>query len=207
MLYQLSVSKHSRAQLKGAVSGKHEGTPGAKDRRRVCCTQVAGHRSCGSLPTASAVTAPERHPACPVFACVHWGHLRDGALLGRAEPPPEAPSTTAAPAEFAEEAEAGEPSLFDADVRPFRPKPGVYARGMHAREMAAQQAARLSGTARWGFLRPHSRPRAGADVVWWLLCFLMLQQRLPLAQHKQLHQHLRSGWSLSVHRVSLRQQP
>lgn len=68
-----------------------------------------------------------------------------------AEPPPEAPSAAAAPAEFAEEAEAGEPSLFDADVRPFRPKPGVYARGMHAREMAAQQAARLTGTARWVF--------------------------------------------------------
>lgn len=64
------------------------------------------------------------------------------------EPPREAPSAPAAPAEFEEEAAPGEPSLFDADVRPLRPRPGVYARGQHAREMAAQQAARLSGTAR-----------------------------------------------------------
>jgi hypothetical protein len=43
----------------------------------------------------------------------------------------------------------GASSLFDADVNPQWPaRPGVYARGAHAREVGQAQFARISGGAR-----------------------------------------------------------
>lgn len=37
----------------------------------------------------------------------------------------------------------GEPSLFNAEMKPFKPAPGVYARGQHTREIAKQQLVRV----------------------------------------------------------------
>ena len=117
-----------------------------------CSPFLAAAPACCSSSLTSAVTDANA-PSAAKRAPLPWAPCTEQRPVDRdyclpAEPPPEPLSAAAAPPEFAEEAEAGEPSLFDADVRPFRPKPGVYARGMHAREMAAQQAARLSGTAR-----------------------------------------------------------
>jgi hypothetical protein len=48
-----------------------------------------------------------------------------------------------------EQPEEGASSLFDADLAPVWPaRPGVYARGAHAREAGAQQLARVTGGTR-----------------------------------------------------------
>ncbi|GFR42025.1 hypothetical protein Agub_g2841, partial [Astrephomene gubernaculifera] len=52
------------------------------------------------------------------------------------------------PVEFESAPPPGTPSLFDADVKPYKPKPGVYLRGGHTQAMAAQQAAAMTGGSR-----------------------------------------------------------
>ncbi|KAG2439980.1 hypothetical protein HXX76_004098 [Chlamydomonas incerta] len=52
------------------------------------------------------------------------------------------------PAEFESAVPPGTPSLFDAEVKPYKPKPGVYLRGAHTQAMAAQQAAAMTGGSR-----------------------------------------------------------
>ncbi|GMH38166.1 hypothetical protein BSKO_06050 [Bryopsis sp. KO-2023] len=42
----------------------------------------------------------------------------------------------------------GQPSLFDVDLKPFKPPPGVYARGQHTRDIAKQQLMRMAGHGR-----------------------------------------------------------
>ncbi len=57
-----------------------------------------------------------------------------------------------ATSEFADDAGAGVPSLFDADVAPSRPPPGVYARGKHTEDVAKLQLSRLAGPPRYSSL-------------------------------------------------------
>ncbi|GLC37387.1 hypothetical protein PLESTB_001592800 [Pleodorina starrii] len=52
------------------------------------------------------------------------------------------------PADYESAPPPGMPSLFDAEVKPFKPKPGVYLRGAHTQAMAAQQAAAMTGGSR-----------------------------------------------------------
>ncbi|GIL77195.1 hypothetical protein Vretimale_3151 [Volvox reticuliferus] len=52
------------------------------------------------------------------------------------------------PADFEPAPPPGIPSLFDVEVKPFKPKPGVYLRGAHTQAMAAQQAAAMTGGSR-----------------------------------------------------------
>ncbi|EFJ48896.1 hypothetical protein VOLCADRAFT_104620 [Volvox carteri f. nagariensis] len=52
------------------------------------------------------------------------------------------------PADFEPAPPPGIPSLLDAEVKPFKPKPGVYLRGAHTQAMAAQQAAVMTGGSR-----------------------------------------------------------
>ncbi|KXZ46822.1 hypothetical protein GPECTOR_40g556 [Gonium pectorale] len=52
------------------------------------------------------------------------------------------------PLDFDTAAPPGVPSLFDADVKPYKPKPGAYLRGAHTQSMAAQQAATMAGGSR-----------------------------------------------------------
>ena len=102
--------------------------------------------------------------------------------------PPDAPSAAAPPSHFAVEAGPGEPSLFDADAKPVRPQPGVYARGAHAREAAAQQNARIAATARCGGAPPLLPPflvRNGAGAVCVLPCDARRGARVAHAMYER----------------------
>ena len=49
------------------------------------------------------------------------------------------------PEEFPNRVPPGTPSLFDADLKPYKPPPGVYARSLHTKEVAKTQLTRMTG--------------------------------------------------------------
>ncbi|KAG2495242.1 hypothetical protein HYH03_006515 [Edaphochlamys debaryana] len=144
-----------------AIEEKRKAEAGAAKRAAAAAAaaQQAAAAAAAAAPRTTSPAQPGRPAAAPAApgAPVAPGVSAPGALAapgavaaGRALSPAPAMlvSELRHPAEFESAVPPGTPSLFDAEVKTYKPKPGVYLRGAHTQAMATQQAANMTGGSR-----------------------------------------------------------